>query len=93
MSESGNEGMGHNQIIAGAQLREFITRLQRIDDEMAALGEDKSAVRQQAKAAGFDVKIINIVMNRRRRDPDVLAEIDAMVEMYERALKGLEAGA
>lgn len=89
MGDGEKEGMGHNRAVAGARLREIITRLSRIDAEMAALGEDKSAIRQQAKGEGFDVKIINIVMNRRRRDPEALAETDALVEMYEKALNAL----
>lgn len=89
MSDGNKNGFGHNSTVPGARLREIIRRLARIDEEMAALGEDKSAIRQQAKGEGFDVKIINIVMNRRRRDPDVLAETDALVEMYERALNAL----
>lgn len=74
------EGAGHNSIVARERLREIILRLSRIDDEMAALEEERSAIRQQAKGEGFDVKIINIVMKRRRRDPHALAEIDALLE-------------
>ncbi|MEQ1890614.1 MAG: GapR family DNA-binding domain-containing protein [Alphaproteobacteria bacterium] len=88
-----SEFAGHNQTVAGEPLREIIKRLGRIDDEIAELAEEKSQVRQMAKRAGFDVRIINIVMQRSRQDRETVAETDQLVEMYERALKAVEGGA
>lgn len=91
MSGTQNDGgVGHNQTIAAERLRFYFDRLRRLDDEIAELGQDKSNVRQQAKGEGFDIKIINMVMQRMRQGRDTVAETDALIALYEGALKGME---
>lgn len=86
-----HEGIGHNRTIAAEQLRGYFHRLRRLDEEIAALAEDKANVRQEARGAGFDIRIMNMVMQRMRQSADVVAETDALIALYEGALKGMEA--
>lgn len=71
------------------QLRSFVERLERLNEEKKELGEDLRAVFAEAKAAGFDTKIIRKVLKLRRMDTDAREEEAAMLELYCRAL-GLE---
>lgn len=80
-------GVGHNSV-ATTKLRQFFESIERLNGEIEALNSDKSEVYQQAKAEGFDVTIMRVVMSRRKMDRADVEERDALVEVYERALRG-----
>lgn len=69
------------------QLRGFIERCERLDEQRAELLEDRREVLSEAKAMGFETKIINAIIRKRRKDPNELAEEEALMETYEAALK------
>lgn len=84
--------VGHNSGVggvAGERLKSFIDRIERLDEERKAITTDISEIRSEARQAGFDVKAINIILQRRKRDATELAEQDAMVDLYMRALGDL----
>lgn len=86
--------MTHRQDnIAGAMLRNFFERIERLNEEIDALNSDKSEVYSEAKANGFDVKIMRIVLQRRKMESAEVIERDSLIELYERALRGNEKGA
>ena len=72
--------------IAAQQLRSFIERIERLHEERKALADDISEVFSQAKAHGFDVKVMREVLKIRRKDADELAEAEALLDVYLRAL-------
>lgn len=76
----------HNYGIAAAELRQFIEQLEGCDAEIKDVQERKKEIRAEMKARGYDTKVAGIVMKRRKRDKDDLAEEAALVEMYEGAL-------
>ncbi len=80
-------GPGHNSISAQA-LESFIKRVERLQEEKAALGEDIKEVFSEAKGAGFDPKIMREVIKIRAADPSELAERRALIEVYLEALGG-----
>ncbi|MDO8837990.1 MAG: DUF2312 domain-containing protein [Parvibaculum sp.] len=81
--------MAHKQDnMAHAQLRGFFERIERLNEEIDALNNDKSQVYAEAKGQGFDVKIMRIVLSRRQMEPAEVQERDALVELYEDALRG-----
>lgn len=87
---SGNTGenapsTGHNSISAQA-LENYVKRIERLNEEKAALGVDISEVFKEAKGAGFDPKIMRQVIRIRAEDPSDRAEREALVEVYLRAL-------
>lgn len=56
--------------IAGDQLRAYIERIERLEEEKAALAADVREVFAEAKGNGFDVKIMRQVLRLRKMDGD-----------------------
>ena len=72
--------------IAGDQLRSYIERIERLEEEKAALAADIKEVFAEAKANGFDVKIMRQVLKLRKMDKDDRDEVETLLELYKRAL-------
>ncbi len=70
------------------RLRLFVERIERISGEIEGLQQDRRDVYLEAKAVGYDPRVIRMVIARRAVAPDVRAEADALVEAYEAALGG-----
>lgn len=75
--------------IAGERLRSFIDRIERLEEEKAALAADIREVYSEAKGNGFDIKIMRQVIRLRKLDRDDLAEQETLLDLYKRAL-GME---
>jgi uncharacterized protein (UPF0335 family) len=79
--------------IAGAQLKSFIERIERLEDEKRALGEDIKEVYAEARGSGFDPKIMRQLIKIRKMDKDQHDEQETLLDLYKRALGMLpEAG-
>ena len=72
--------------IAGDQLRGYIERIERLEEEKAALAADVREVFAEAKGNGFDVKIMRQVLRLRKMDGDDRAEEEALLDIYKRAI-------
>ena len=72
--------------IAGAQLKSFIERIERLEDEKRALGEDIKEVYTEAKGNGFEPKIMRQIIKIRKMDKDALDEQESLLDLYKRAL-------
>ena len=72
--------------IAGERLKSLIERIERLEEEKRALGEDIKEVYAEAKGDGFDPKIMRQIIRIRRRDRDDLDEEESLLEIYKRAL-------
>jgi uncharacterized protein (UPF0335 family) len=72
--------------IAGAQLKSFIERIERLEDEKRALGEDIKEVYAEARGSGFDPKIMRQLIKIRRMDKDDHDEQEILLDLYKRAL-------
>ncbi len=72
--------------VAGDQLRAFFERIERLDEEVKALNDDKKEVFAEAKGNGFDTKVMKIILKERRQDVSERLEIEALVELYRAAL-------
>ena len=68
------------------ELRQFIERIERLDAEKKDLAEQQKEVMAEAKARGYDTKVIRKVIALRKRDKDDIAEEEAVLEMYKEAL-------
>jgi uncharacterized protein (UPF0335 family) len=73
--------------VAGDQLRAFVERIERIEEDIKALSEDKKEVYAEAKGGGFDVKILREVIKLRKQDQDELDEKQSLLEIYLHALE------
>ncbi len=72
---------------AGAeQLTQFIERIERLEEEKRALMADIKDVYAEAKATGFEPKIMRQVIRLRSMDRDLLSEQDTLLDTYRDAL-------
>lgn len=69
---------------APERLKSFVERVERLNEEIKGLQDDRKEVLAEAKATGFDVKTIRKVIQRRKMDANERAEADALLDMYER---------
>ncbi len=76
---------------AREQLKAFIERVERLEEEKKALSDDIRDVFAEAKGNGFDVKALRAVIRLRRLDADERREQDAILETYLHALGMLQA--
>jgi len=72
--------------VAGDQLRSYLERVERLEEEKAALMADIREIFAEAKGNGFDVKIMRQVLKLRKMDGDDRAEAETLLDLYKRAL-------
>lgn len=76
---------GHNSIDS-PQLRAFIERIERLEEEKRATAEDIKDVYAEAKGTGFDAKIIRKIVSLRRQDVHKRKEEEEILDVYMSAL-------
>jgi len=83
-------GIGHNSdassTVAGDELRQFIERIERLEEEKRSLGEDIKEVYAEAKGRGYDTKTIRKLVAMRRKATEELQEEMALLKFYGSAL-------
>ena len=72
--------------IAGDRLKSFIERIERLEEEKAALSSDVRDVYAEAKSSGFDVKILRQVIRLRKLDEPDRNEQEELIDLYMRAI-------
>jgi uncharacterized protein (UPF0335 family) len=75
-----------NNEIAQDRLRSFIERIERLNEEKAALTADLRDVYAEAKSAGFDTKIMRQIVKIRKLERADRQEQDQLLELYRQAL-------
>lgn len=73
-------------IVAADQLRLFVERIERIEEEIRGANDDKRDIYSEAKANGFDPKIIKEIVKLRRMETHTRQERDAILETYRQAI-------
>lgn len=68
------------------QLNQLVARIERLEEEKKALADDIREVYAEAKAHGFDTKILRQVIKLRKLDRAELAEQESLLEIYMDAL-------
>ena len=89
MSESQTATIGHNSNTGGIavdRLRNYIGRIERLEEERKALGADIKDIYQEVKSAGFDTKVVRRLIQLRKMDPTDVEEMEALLDMYRHAL-------
>lgn len=82
-------GEAASQVVAAGQLRAFIERIERLEEEKATVADDIKEVKAEAKSCGFDVKAINTLIKLRKMDQAERQEAEAILDLYKAAL-GME---
>ncbi|MGR3759030.1 DUF2312 domain-containing protein [Roseobacteraceae bacterium NS-SX3] len=75
-----------NYRVTAGELRQFIERFERLDAEKKDIAEQQKEVMAEAKARGYDTKVMRKVIALRKRDKEDIAEEEAVLEMYKEAL-------
>lgn len=83
--DAGIEASGPQTVAAG-QLRAFIERVERLEEEKATIGDDIKEVFAEAKATGFDTKAMRAIIRLRKKDPAERQEEEAILDLYKSAL-------
>ena len=72
--------------VAQDQLRAFIERIERLEEEKAAIAGDIKEVYAEAKGNGFDTKVLRKIVSIRKKDQSERMEQEALLELYMSAL-------
>lgn len=75
--------------VTGKRLKSFIERIERLEEEKAALADDIKDVYAEAKGTGFDAKTMRQIVKLRKIDLEKRREADELLELYKTAL-GME---
>jgi uncharacterized protein (UPF0335 family) len=77
--------------IVAAEIRSFVERVERVEDEIRERNELKSDIYKEAKGRGLDVKALKRVVADRRKDSSEKQEFDTLYELYwDAAHKGVD---
>jgi uncharacterized protein (UPF0335 family) len=79
-------GIGHNSTIQTGQLRAFIERVERLEEDKKAVADDIKEVYAEMKGAGYDTKTARAIVRLRKMDPADRAEQASMIALYAEAL-------
>lgn len=77
--------VGHNSA-ADDRLRLLIERIERLEEEKQGIADDVKDVYLEAKAVGYDPKIMRQIVRLRKMKPDDRAEMEMLLDTYKKAL-------
>jgi uncharacterized protein (UPF0335 family) len=69
--------------VAADQLRLFIERIERLEEEKKGIADDIKDIFAEAKGQGFDTKVLREVIRRRKQEREKVEEFDEMLALYE----------
>ncbi len=72
--------------VAADQLKAFIERIERLEEEKAGIAGDIKEIYSEAKGTGFDTKVLRKIIGLRKRDYAERREEEAILELYMQAL-------
>jgi len=72
--------------VAADQLRLYIERVERLEEEKKGMADDIRDVYSEAKSQGYDAKIMRQIVRLRKMKPDDRSEQDMLLETYKNAL-------
>lgn len=72
--------------VSGQRLKAFIERIERLEEEKAALAEDVKEIYAECKGVGFDVKIVRKVIRLRKMETEKRHEEEQLLDLYKSAI-------
>ena len=72
--------------VAQDQLRSFVERIERLEEEKKTISDDIKDVYAEAKGNGFDTKVLRRVVSLRKQDQNERQEQEAILDLYLQAL-------
>lgn len=83
---SGDDITSDASTIAVGQLRAYIERIERLEEEKKTIGDDIKDVYAELKGSGFDSKIVRMIIKMRKKEDHERQEEEAMLQLYMDAL-------
>jgi uncharacterized protein (UPF0335 family) len=80
------DGGGNAQGVAADRLKSFIERIERLEEEKAAIAGDVKEVYSEAKSSGFDTKIMRQIVRLRKMEPQERNEQEQLLDVYKQAV-------
>ena len=75
-----------SQTVAAGQLRAFIERIERLEEEKKTIADDIKEVYAEAKGTGFDTKAVRTIVRLRKKEEAERKEEEAIIDLYKAAL-------
>jgi uncharacterized protein (UPF0335 family) len=72
--------------VAAEELKQFVERIERLEEEKKAISDDIKDVFAEMKGRGFDVKAVRAILKIRKQDRSERQEQEAILELYMSAL-------
>ena len=72
--------------VAAGQLRSFVERIERLEEEKKGIADDIRDVFAEAKGNGYDTKVMRQVIRLRKKDAAERQEEEALLDLYTHAL-------
>ena len=79
-------GIPGSQTVAAGQLRAFIERIERLEEEKKTIADDIKEVFAEMKGTGFDTKAVRTIIRIRKQDQAERQEAESILELYMSAL-------
>lgn len=74
------------QTVAAGQLRAFIERIERLEEEKKTIADDIKEVYAELKGTGFEPKAVRQIIRIRKQDQAERQEAEAILDLYMNAL-------
>ena len=72
--------------VAADELRQFIEQFEHLEAEKKDIAEQQKDIMSEAKARGYDTKVLKKIIAIRKRDKTDVAEEEAILDIYKAAL-------
>jgi len=72
--------------VGGERLRSFVERIERLEEEKAALSEDLKEIYAELKGVGFDAKTVRKIISLRKLDHEKRREAEELLDLYKTAI-------
>ena len=72
--------------VSGARLKAFIEKIERLEEEKAAIASDVRDVFSEAKATGFDTKVMRQLLKLRKMKMEEVEEQETLLDIYKNAI-------
>nr|WP_245465551.1 DUF2312 domain-containing protein [Mesorhizobium sp. M6A.T.Ce.TU.016.01.1.1] len=86
MFDADETGESAAQTVAAGQLRAFVERIERLEEEKKNIADDIKEVFAEAKGTGFDTKAMRSIIRLRKKDQAERQEEEAILDLYKAAL-------
>jgi uncharacterized protein (UPF0335 family) len=72
--------------VTAGELRQFVERYERLEQEKKDVADQQKEVMAEARARGYDVRVLKKLIALRKKDPQEISEEEAILQLYREAL-------